>query len=70
MILIFLNQDILINLNHFDIDLLVFFDFTEYGFDEVDDDFLDEVDFFVDLTEDEVAEIALFEIAEALLDAA
>ena len=70
MSLIFLNQDILINLIHFDIDLFALFDFTEYGFDEVDDDFLDEVDFFVDLTEDEVAEIALFEIAEALLDAA
>lgn len=57
-------------INHF-IDLFDFFDLTTYGFfDPVVDDFLDEVDFFVDLTEDAVAEIAFFEIAEALLDAA
>ncbi len=69
MILIFLNQNILINLNHF-LDLFVLFDFTDNGFDELDDDFLDEVDFFKDLTEDAEAETALFEIDEALLDAA
>ena len=69
MILFFLNQNILINLNHF-FDLFVLFDLADNGFDEVDDDFLDEVDFFKDLTEDAEAETALFEIDEALLDAA
>jgi len=69
LILFFLNQNILINLNHF-FDLFVLFDLTDNGFDEVDDDFLDEVDFFKDLTEDAEAETALFEIDEALLDAA
>ena len=69
MILFFLNQNILINLNHF-FDLFVLFDLADNGFDEVDDDFLDEVDLFKDLTEDAEAETALFEIDEALLDAA
>jgi hypothetical protein len=62
MILIFLNQNILINLNHF-LDLFVLFDFTDNGFfDELDDDFLDRVDFFKDFTEDAEAETAFFEI--------
>ena len=48
------------------------FDLTWYGFEGFGDvdDFLDWVDFFVDFTEVEVAEMALFEIVEALVDAA
>ena len=48
------------------------FDLTWYGFDGFgdDDDFLDWVDFFEDFTEVEVVEMALFEIDEALVDAA